>query len=273
MENTVKAMLVKEGDFWCIGANINVKTQEKHCPEHGVYVAESFFKGIFTGCPVCQKARLARETAERNAQIAKENRERMAQMAREKLALEMDIPKRFVGKTVAAWQPETESEHMAKAAVVGYGKQLMTDTQGNLILHGNKGTGKTHLACALLALVKEKKGGSVQYAVVSDFFRRVRESKNFKSPTSETDILNEFSGFDLLALDEIGNQRGDDDERRVLFDLLNKRYEKGLPTVLISNLGTEKLVDFLGEILWDRLQEGSLTVQFDGRSRRQVQAA
>ena len=111
-------------------------------------------------------------------------------------------------------------------------------------------------------------GGNVQYATVGDLFRRVRESKNFKSPVNESEILAEYAKFDLLALDEIGNQKGSDDEMRVLFDVLNKRYEKSRPTVLISNLSRDALAGFLGEIVWDRLQEDGLILTFAGRSRR-----
>ena len=240
---------------------------EDTCPKHGAYTKDRYEQYV-SGCPCCLQERKEAETAAILREMAQHNREMAAKLAREKLAQSIDIPPRFVGKTVADWQPENEQEAMLRKSVVKYGQMLQSHHAGALVLHGNKGTGKTHLACALLAMVKGQMGGNVQYATVGDLFRRVRESKNFKSLVNESEILAEYAKFDLLALDEIGNQKGGDDEMRVLFDVLNKRYEKGRPTALISNLSRDALVEFLGEIVWDRLQEGGLILTFAGRSRR-----
>ena len=246
---------------------IPLDKREDICPKHGAYT-KIRYEQFTSGCPCCLQERKEAETAAILRDMAQHNREQAAKLAREKLAQSMDIPPRFVGKTVADWQPENEQEAVLRKSVVKYGQMLQSQHAGALVLHGNKGTGKTHLACALLAMVKGQMGGNVQYATVGDLFRRVRESKNFKSPVNESEILAEYAKFDLLALDEIGNQKGSDDEMRVLFDVLNKRYEKSRPTVLISNLSRDALAGFLGEIVWDRLQEDGLILTFAGRSRR-----
>ena len=41
----------------------------------------------------------------------------------------------------------------------------------------------------------------------------------------------------------------------MLFDVLNERYEKLKPSILLSNIPSEQLSDYLGERVTDRLRE------------------
>ena len=50
----------------------------------------------------------------------------------------------------------------------------------------------------------------------------------------------------LLILDEVGVQFGSEFEKQLLFDVLNERYEKLKPSILLSNIPREQLADYLG---------------------------
>ena len=72
-------------------------------------------------------------------------------------------------------------------------------------------------------------------------------------------------------LDEIGIQFGSDTERMYLFEVVNRRYENALPTVLISNLDRDKFRDEVGERVIDRLREdGGRMIAFSGESFRKI---
>lgn len=84
---------------------------------------------------------------------------------------------------------------------------------------------------------------------------------------------------DLLILDEVGVQFGSDTERLLLFDILNERYERRRPTILMSNLALDDaeeggrvvpgIKSYLGERVFDRLREdGGQSVVFDWPSHR-----
>lgn len=49
-------------------------------------------------------------------------------------------------------------------------------------------------------------------------------------------MLDELSNARLLAIDEVGRQYGSESERNWLSYVVDERYERGLPTILISNL-------------------------------------
>lgn len=77
--------------------------------------------------------------------------------------------------------------------------------------------------------------------------RRVKDTWSRDSRESETDAIAALVFPDLLILDEVGVQFGSDTEKLILFDVLNERYEKRRPTLMLSNLGLDDVRAFLGE--------------------------
>lgn len=74
---------------------------------------------------------------------------------------------------------------------------------------------------------------------------------------------------DLLILDEVGVQFGSDTEKLMLFDILNERYERRHPTILMSNLPRDEVSAYLGERVFDRLREdGGEFISFTWESHR-----
>ena len=64
-------------------------------------------------------------------------------------------------------------------------------------------------------------------------------------------------------------QYGSEFEKQILFDVLNQRYEQLKPAILLSNIPTEQLSDYLGERVTDRLREnGGVVIGFDWKSYR-----
>ena len=98
---------------------------------------------------------------------------------------------------------------------------------------------------------------SAIFTTVMKAIRRVKETWNKNSEESETQAIDAFIWPDLLVLDEIGVQFGSETEKQLLFDILNERYEKRKPTILISNLPLKEVVAFIGERVFDRMKEDS----------------
>ncbi len=72
----------------------------------------------------------------------------------------------------------------------------------------------------------------------------------------ERDVISELAGADLLVIDEIGAQRGSEYEIGLLHEVIDKRYQLVLPTVIISNLLVDDLKGYIGERALDRLRQG-----------------
>jgi DNA replication protein DnaC len=138
-----------------------------------------------------------------------------------------------------------------------------------LVLVGGPGTGKTHLACAILAAVI-RTGQTGLFVTVSQALRLIRDAYAPRAECSEAEAFALLTEPDLLVLDEVGVAIGGADKRRaMLFDVLGTRYAEQRPTVLIGNLTEVEMKAYLGERLWDRIMEqGSALVAFTWTSHR-----
>ena len=135
------------------------------------------------------------------------------------------------------------------------------------IFIGKPGTGKTHLAIGIaLAIMQQQR--SALFVTVQRLIRRIKDSWSTHSET-ESEVIDAFASPDLLILDEVGVQYGSEFEKQILFDVLNQRYEQLKPAILLSNIPTEQLSDYLGERVTDRLREnGGVVIGFDWESYR-----
>jgi DNA replication protein DnaC len=111
--------------------------------------------------------------------------------------------------------------------------------------------------------------GTAMYLRAGDMIRRVRGTWRKDSDQSEEEVLNLLGAdLDLLIIDEVGVQRGTEDEQMTLFDVLDRRYSELRPTILLTNLGGRAFADFLGPRIMDRLRERAVFVPFRWDSYR-----
>ncbi|MGO3542320.1 MAG: ATP-binding protein [Pseudomonas helleri] len=135
----------------------------------------------------------------------------------------------------------------------------------NLLLTGNVGTGKTHLASSIVRRVIDH-GAVAVITTAAEVIRTFKRSMDRNAGFSEGDVIEELASFDLLVLDEVGAQAGTQYELSVLHEVIDKRYQLFRPTVLVSNLpATSKsdaggnaapsLEQYIGARALDRLRE------------------
>ena len=77
-----------------------------------------------------------------------------------------------------------------------------------------------------------------------------------------------------MIIDEVGVQFGSEAEKLIMFEIINTRYERMKPTILISNQTKEELAAFIGERVLDRMSDGGgCTLSFTWDSYRSKGAA
>jgi DNA replication protein DnaC len=136
------------------------------------------------------------------------------------------------------------------------------DVGRNLLLLGAPGTGKNMLA-ALVCKDLVAGGRVVLHTTVAKLVRRIRDSwRGGTFGDGETAAFEIFTTPDLLVLDEIGVQRGSEDEARIVFDVLNDRYDAMKSTVLISNERLSDIESYLGKRTMSRILEQHVLVPF-----------
>jgi DNA replication protein DnaC len=118
---------------------------------------------------------------------------------------------------------------------------------GWLYIHGNPGTGKSHLAAAIANYNSERM--SIIYRSMPAMMDIIRENQN----ALET-FMSQISSTDLVVIDDIGadNRPTECAEARI-FNVINGRIDK--PTVYTSNYDVSELP--YGEHIRDRLNAAS----------------
>jgi len=240
------------------------------CEKHGEYVAkriELFGHVIHSVCPLCADE-IDKEREEAVNRKERDDRQRRIYDA----LVKADIPERFTFATLGNYQQINDG---AKNAVESC-RRFIADyrnvqREGSaLFLCGGVGTGKTHLAVALLKeLLETEKIHSGIYTTTMRMIRDIRSSYKPGALKTEDELIKKYVATGLLVLDEIGVQGNTENERMLLFDVINGRYEKGGPMVLVSNLEIKLVEQYLGERAFDRLKSKSgIVVGFDWESWR-----
>lgn len=141
-----------------------------------------------------------------------------------------------------------------------------------LALLGEIGNGKTHLACAILQHIVRIERATGLIVTAEAITQAVSDSFRNNSGPSKSDRLQELAEVDLLVIDEVGMHTprpGKDFTPGLLHEVIDRRYQLVLPTVLVSNQTRERLPEFIGPRAADRLREnGGLMAAFTWKSAR-----
>lgn len=158
----------------------------------------------------------------------------------------------------------------------GYASMVIAQTAGqeNLCFKGSVGTGKTHLAAAILNRARAA-GIPCLFATAPEFFTALYAAE-FDAKEA---LINEAATTPLFCLDDIDKlhvKPSNDPEipsgsyqKGVLFDVLNRRYRARRPTILTTN-AQAGLDRWLDEATQDRLLGDALHVEMIGASQRRT---
>ncbi|WP_379395926.1 ATP-binding protein [Paenibacillus lentus] len=207
-----------------------------------------------------------------NAWTAREcqcEKDRLEKLNVQKLFAELHVPKRYQGKTIQNFDQSLlkgRGYDMAVRYVERFDEIRHENTNG-LAFIGPPGTGKTHLAYAILnALVPRVR--SAICGSVPDLMEMLR-------PKSDRELgeqrLHALKTSELVVLDDLGAEQESSWVTERLFMILNARYNEQLPTIITSNveLGVLERIPGWGRV-GSRITEMCHAVLCDGADHRKL---
>jgi DNA replication protein DnaC len=239
-------------------------------------------------CPICKDSGLRLiigPDGERYAQPC----ECRLQVQAARLLSRASIPKRYEHCTLETFEagyPGADrslaaAHMMARNFVSGY--PVTTEGKG-LLLTGDVGVGKTHLAVGIVQALIFEKGVRALFCDYRELLKRIQESYNPLVATTELQILTPVFEAEVLILDELGAQKPTDLVWDTVALILNTRYNDKRTTLITTNYPNapaalaraadkptreESLGDRIGERMRSRLAEMCVEVEMRGNDLRQ----
>jgi len=138
----------------------------------------------------------------------------------------------------------------------------------NILLIGSSGVGKTHLAISI-GIECAKNRLSTYFITCYDLIQKLKKASLENRLEQKMKVYQKYS---VLIIDEIGYLPIEADEANLLFQLINKRYEKNT-TIVTSNIGFNKWGELfkdatIASAMLDRLLHHSVMINITGNSYR-----
>src|SRR5436190_5556954 len=154
-------------------------------------------------------------------------------VGRQRLA-EANIPKRYQHCTLANFAAYNESLERAVAQGGRVAEAFPVVGRG-LLLEGQPGVGKTHLAVAVLRQVIQTTGARGLFYDTRDLLRVIRSTYDPAIRTTELEVLRPVMTADLLLLDDLGAEKTSEWVEETMNLIVNTRYNERRLTIFTSN--------------------------------------
>lgn len=247
----------------------NTKTLAETCPIHGVPLMQLDRVVKIAGedkprkpspfCPKCAKEQIDKQEQE---EIEKHLNASIYQKTYNVLMRDSTIPKDLKAASFDNFIIERPEEKQLLDFVKKQAQKYLDGMNGNTLLTGATGVGKTHLAVSLAKYLNEAyraKGEpkSVLFINLTEILREIRES--FKFTSKEGYYSRMLKEVDYLILDDLGVKLGNSSgqsksawEEEFIFDVLGHRKN----TIITTNLSNDEIANLYSERVASRVRTG-----------------
>lgn len=197
-----------------------------------------------------------------------ENKKAMERVSRLRKASLMD--EKFKEATFDTFRVDKDNKRnlkLCKRFVDGF-DEMVAKNQG-LLLWGDVGTGKTHIA-ACIANALLAKGIPVVMTSLVKLLEVIQGGEE-----NESDIIARMNSAKLVIFDDLGAERKSDYALEKVYNIIDSRYRRKLPMIVTTNLTIDEMMEETDRRytrIYDRVFEVCYPMQFTGVSWRKKAA-
>jgi DNA replication protein DnaC len=146
------------------------------------------------------------------------------------------IPKRYEDCELSNFEFEGSYSRLAPArmAACRFVEEYPLNRTG-LLLVGNAGRGKTHLAVGIAKTLIREKGVECLFYDYADLLKEIQNSYNPSVQATELGLLGPLFRAEVLVLDDLGSVRPTEWRWDTVRLILNTRYNDSLTTIITTN--------------------------------------
>lgn len=138
----------------------------------------------------------------------------------------------------------------------------------SLLLYGPSGSGKTHLAASVLASRMDTGVSHAKFIPAINLLAEFRHTMNSKSEKTEMELVEWYSGLEILVLDDIGTEKDTEWSLGILYMIVNNRYNEFKCTLFTSNLDPQSMTEKIGPRLTSRIMGMGKAFKMTGNRRK-----
>lgn len=195
-------------------------------------------------CRLCESERIHEENQVVIDRIAVEEKERERLFYLEKFSLYDEV---LQNATLENFDTPTEKE----AEKLAFAKRICQEwehgARNNVVFQGNPGTGKSHLAYAIVKALSEKTKEIAIFINVTDLLMKIKADFG-----QEEHLVNKIASAKFLVLDDLGMEKESEWSSSILYNILNKRAN----TIITTNLTSYGIKKRYGAPFFTRLMKG-----------------
>ena len=221
----------------------NTEEQNEICDKHKIPLIKILRTNDIL-CRLCESERIHAENQIKVNELADAEHERERKFYLERFSLYDDVLK---NATLENFDTPTEKEAEKLEFAKKICKEWADCSRNNVIFQGEAGTGKSHLA---FAIMKELSSITKEIAIfinVTDLLMKIKTDFS-----QEEFLVNKIASAKFLVLDDLGMEKDSEWSFSILYNILNKRAN----TIITTNLTAQEIQKRYGRPFMSRLMKG-----------------
>lgn len=184
------------------------------------------------------------------------------------------IPKKFHSLTIDDFDTFGNSDlEKVKRYITDYldNMQQVFESNEGLCLYGSNGVGKTFIACMIIKEAYRRRftAKRVTFVEYVNLYTQLWGVKSYEEKTLlEEEFYNKYKAVEFLALEEVGKEIDSKIAAPILEDLFRYREDKGLVTIMCTNLAPKDLESRYGVSVSSLIKGNMTPIKIEGADMR-----